>query len=331
MTAGGSVAARTADGTGQLVDGAEHGPFDPLHEQLGDAVATGDPDGGRRIVVDQVHQDLATVTGVDRTGRVEHRDAQAVRQTGAGMHQADTALGQGQGDAGRHQLALAGGQFHVRGGDQVGTGVTRVGVRRQGQIRVELADRNVHSVSSCSGSRVAGRTHPAILPCPDPAPRRTLTSVTSDPGPATYHERLGVPWWAWPLALITGGLLATEVWMGASGVRAWLPFAVALPLIVIVTIWLGRIKVAVTDTEFQVDDARLPLEVISEVVALDAAGVREVLGVGSHPLAFVVQRPWITGAVQVVLDDPADPTPFWVVSTRHPVELATALLARVKR
>ena len=56
-------------------------------------------------------------------------------------------------------------------------------------------------------------------------------------------------------------------------------------------------------------------------------GKREVLGVGAHPLAFVVQRPWIGGAVQVLLDDPADPTPYWVVSTRHPVELATALLA----
>jgi DUF3093 family protein len=85
--------------------------------------------------------------------------------------------------------------------------------------------------------------------------------------------------------------------------------------------------VAVTATEFEVDDARLPLPVIADVVALDADGKREVLGVGSHPLAFVVQRPWVKGAVQVVLDDPADPTPFWVVSTRHPVELATALLA----
>jgi len=76
-----------------------------------------------------------------------------------------------------------------------------------------------------------------------------------------------------------------------------------------------------------VDDARLPLGVIADVVALDAAGKRELLGVGAHPMAFVVQRPWIGGAVQVLLDDPADPTPYWVVSTRHPVELATALLA----
>ena len=82
-----------------------------------------------------------------------------------------------------------------------------------------------------------------------------------------------------------------------------------------------------TGTELQIDDARLPLAVIADVIALDAAGKRESLGVGAHPLAFVIQRPWIGSAVQILLDDPADPTPFWVISTRHPVELATALLA----
>lgn len=131
----------------------------------------------------------------------------------------------------------------------------------------------------------------------------------------------------WPAALGVGFLLAAEIWMGSDGVRAWLPFAVLIPLSALLPWWLGRLRVAVTATEFEVDDARLPLSVIADVVALDAEGRREVLGVGSHPLAFVVQRPWIKGAVQVILDDPADPTPFWVVSTRNPVGLATALLA----
>jgi len=155
---------------------------------------------------------------------------------------------------------------------------------------------------------------------PEPSARTTAA-------PAAYAERLSVPWWSWPLALIAGAVLAAEVSMGAGGVPAWLPFAIVLPLTAGVQLWIGRIRVAVTPAEFQVDDARLPVSVIADVVALDAEGKREALGVGAHPLAFVVQRPWIGGAVQVLLDDPADPTPFWVVSTRHPVELATALLA----
>ncbi|MGQ5260053.1 DUF3093 domain-containing protein [Micromonospora sp. ZYX-F-536] len=144
---------------------------------------------------------------------------------------------------------------------------------------------------------------------------------------AAYAERLDLPWWLWLAGLVAAALLAVEIWMGAAGVRAWLPFAVLLPATAAGLWWLGRIRVAVVDSELRVDDARLPVRFVADVVPLDTAGRREVLGVGADPLAFVVQRPWIGGAVQVVLDDPADPTPFWVVSTRRPVELAEALLS----
>lgn len=142
-----------------------------------------------------------------------------------------------------------------------------------------------------------------------------------------YAERLGLPWWCWAAGLALAGLAAVELWMGAGGVRAWLPFVLLLPATLAGLWWLGRVRVAVADGELWVDDAHLPVRYVADAVPLDAAGRREVLGVGADPLAFVVQRPWIGGAVQVVLDDPDDPTPFWVVSSRRPTELAAALLA----
>lgn len=155
--------------------------------------------------------------------------------------------------------------------------------------------------------------------------------MTSEPRARTtepvYAERLRVSFWAWPTATVAALLLAFEVLLGFDSVPGWVPFVVLIPVTAAILLWAGRIKVAVADGEFRVDDARLPVSVIADVIALDAAGKRESLGVASHPLAFVIQRPWIGPAVQVLLDDPADPTPFWVVSTRHPVELATALLA----
>jgi hypothetical protein len=141
-----------------------------------------------------------------------------------------------------------------------------------------------------------------------------------------YAERLRLPWWLWVAGLAVAGLLAVEVWMGADGVRAWLPFVVLPPLTALGLWWLGRIRVAVRDGELRVDDAHLPVRYVADAVALDAAGRREVLGVAADPLAFVVQRPWVAGAVQVVLDDPDDPTPYWVVSSRTPDRLAAALL-----
>jgi hypothetical protein len=145
-----------------------------------------------------------------------------------------------------------------------------------------------------------------------------------------YLERLSLTWWIWPVALIVMSILAFEVLLGFHGLPTWVPFAVLVPLTVAGLLWTSRIRVAVAEGEFQVDDARLPVKFIREVVALDAEGKREALGVGAHPLAFVIQRPWIGPAVQVLLDDPDDPTPYWVVSTRQPVKLATALLEAAK-
>jgi hypothetical protein len=164
--------------------------------------------------------------------------------------------------------------------------------------------------------RVAGR--PRAVPS---------DSVATD----AYAERLRLPWWLWLVGLALVGLLATEVWMGASGVRSWLPFVVLFPLAIAAGLWLGRIRVAVADGELRVDDARLPVRFVADAVPLDAAGRREVLGVAADPLAFVVQRPWVPGAVQVVLDDPDDPTPYWVVSSRDPVRLSRALMTASRR
>lgn len=146
-----------------------------------------------------------------------------------------------------------------------------------------------------------------------------------------HSERLRVSWWMWPAVLTVDAIVGFEVLIGFPTLSAWVPFAVLLPLTAAVLLRAGRIRVAVAGDEFQVDDARLPVSVIADVVALDAAGKREALGVGAHPLAFVIQRPWIGPAVQVLLDDPADPTPYWVISSRRPVELATALLAARSR
>ncbi|WP_412539733.1 DUF3093 domain-containing protein [Longispora sp. K20-0274] len=142
-----------------------------------------------------------------------------------------------------------------------------------------------------------------------------------------YQERLFLPWWLWLAALGLAGLLAGELHMGAPGLRGWLPYAIILPLTIGGAAWLGRLKVSVADGELLVDDARLPVKFIGDVTPLDPAARRSVLGVHAHPLAFVVQRPWVPGAVMVTLTDPADPTPYWVVSTRRPEALAAAITA----
>jgi len=149
----------------------------------------------------------------------------------------------------------------------------------------------------------------------------------SDQVPPRYIERLVLPWWLWIVGLIVAGLLAAEIHLGASGLRSWVPYAVLLPLAVLALWWLGRIRIAVVNDVLQVDDAKLPVRYIAAVESLTPEQKRELLGPAAHPLAFVVQRPWIRGTAKVTLSDPEDPTPYWVVSCRRPDALATAVKA----
>ena len=58
---------------------------------------------------------------------------------------------------------------------------------------------------------------------------------------------------------------------------------------------------------------------------LDAAGTRARSGVEADARAHLVLRPWVSTTVELTLADPADPVPYWLVSTRRPGALASAL------
>jgi hypothetical protein len=142
---------------------------------------------------------------------------------------------------------------------------------------------------------------------------------------ARYTERLIVAWWMWPAALAAAGLMAAEVHLGYDGLRSWVPYAVLLPLTLALLAWLSRLKIEVRDGELWVDDAHVPASLLTAAEALEPAEKQRALGRDLHPFAFVVHRPWVRRAALILLDDPEDPTPYWIVSSRRPEALIAAL------
>ncbi len=49
------------------------------------------------------------------------------------------------------------------------------------------------------------------------------------------------------------------------------------------------------------------------------------MGSEADARAYLLVRPYLKRAVRVTVVDPADPTPYWLVGTRHPEALAAAL------
>jgi hypothetical protein len=104
-----------------------------------------------------------------------------------------------------------------------------------------------------------------------------------------------------------------------------LPYAVLVPLTVALLAHGSRGVVSVEAGVLHVPGARIPVVALDHGVVLDREAFRQQTGPMADPRAFVVSRPWLHTAVRLTVDDPADPTPYWVVGTRRPEQLLAAL------
>lgn len=124
-------------------------------------------------------------------------------------------------------------------------------------------------------------------------------------------------------------LIAVEVNMGVPSLPDWIPFVALFVVAAGALLWLGRIEVRVIASDSGVElwagEAHLPVAVISRSADIPRSAKSAALGRQFDPAAFVVHRGWVGPMVLVVLDDTDDPTPYWLVSTRHPERVLSAL------
>jgi Protein of unknown function (DUF3093) len=141
----------------------------------------------------------------------------------------------------------------------------------------------------------------------------------------SYHERLLVPVSWWLLAVPVIAVLGGEVYAGFTG---WIPPLIYAVFIVVVGGFLlawGRATVDVADGTLRAGGAELPLDQTSDVVALDEKQAKLIAGPKGDPAARLLLRPYLKHAVYIRLADPGSGIPYWLVATRHPAELATAI------
>ncbi len=166
----------------------------------------------------------------------------------------------------------------------------------------------------------------------DTGPQITLDCVSGTrvaPHSVRYRERLWVPWWWWPLGFALAALIAFEVNLGVAPKPSWLPFATLVAVAAGTLLWLGRTEIRVTAGDGRVElwagEAHLPVTVISRSAVIERSAKSAALGRQLDPAAYVLHRAWVGPMILMVLDDPDDPTPYWLVSCRHPERVLSAL------
>ena len=140
----------------------------------------------------------------------------------------------------------------------------------------------------------------------------------------TYAERLRPPilWWIVVALCASTFVIAVAVFLPGEIVLASLAVAV---VIVIGLMLAFTATVRVTPAGFGVSRSSLEWAYVGSVNQLTRDEVRRRLGPDADPRAFVVYRSYADEAVEIAVDDPADPHPYWLVSTRDAGKLANVI------
>jgi hypothetical protein len=141
----------------------------------------------------------------------------------------------------------------------------------------------------------------------------------------SYRERLLVPVSYWLLAVPVVVTLGAEAYFFVDG---FIPLLVIGALFAVVAAFLVKwssATIEVADGVLRVGRDTLTLSDADEVVALDERQATALRGPRGDPAAHVLLRPYLKRAVYVSLADQAGEVPYWLLATRHPVELAAAI------
>src|SRR6188508_2562735 len=139
-----------------------------------------------------------------------------------------------------------------------------------------------------------------------------------------YRERLTVPvlWWLLAVGFAVSMLAAFGFYLGWS----WGIGTALASLAVAAAVFQGSaVLIIVEPTRLRVGRAVIEHDYIASCQPLDADQTRRRSGTEADARAHLVLRPYVRTTVELTLDDPADPVPYWLVSTRRPGQLAEAL------
>ncbi len=108
-----------------------------------------------------------------------------------------------------------------------------------------------------------------------------------------------------------------------------LPLGISVGLILwfgsVLILWIFSPVIIVKDGILRVGTAFLEAHYIAGAEAFSGVEARMARGPGADGRAWLCLRPWVDPVLKINLSDPADPTPYWLVSTRRPEDLMMAL------
>ncbi len=131
------------------------------------------------------------------------------------------------------------------------------------------------------------------------------------------------------IVLVAFAITVGIAYGAALGPTAGALMGCGLAVLLVVGVWFTSPVIVVRDGLITAGPASISTSLVATVHTLDADAMRQARD-GRHPQAdarsYTVVRPWSgSTGVLITLDDPLDPHPSWVITSRAPEALRTAL------
>lgn len=149
--------------------------------------------------------------------------------------------------------------------------------------------------------------------------------MTARPATTGFRERLVPgPWMFVALLLLVPAVMLVMTPINSDFA---VPVAVILYVVLAGSLMLLAPIVTVEDGVLTAGHARIPVGELGEVELLGAETLREAIGPKLDARAYLMIRGYIHRGIRVAVTDPADPAPYWVITTRKPQTLRDAIEA----
>lgn len=134
---------------------------------------------------------------------------------------------------------------------------------------------------------------------------------------------------SWPVSLWA----FLGVMVGSIFLTFWAPFnflfASTVTIVFIAALiyahYKSRLDIVVVNGWLYVGNAKIEMKYIKSAKELNKKQLLKIRGQSADPAAFNATRYWIKTGVKVELKDKADPTPYWLISSRKAKALADCL------
>ncbi|SDS62485.1 DUF3093 domain-containing protein [Microterricola viridarii] len=144
-----------------------------------------------------------------------------------------------------------------------------------------------------------------------------------DTASAVYDERLWPnPWMFIATALVIPAsiLVLAPISVTAGIVTALILYAGCVALLL-----LASPRITLTADRLTAGRASIGVDALGPATSCEGAEAFAERGPRLDARAWLLIRGWVKPVVRVELNDPSDPTPYWLLSSRRPTELAAAI------